>query len=89
VKTSLELQLAYHSKQREVINLKEARISKLTKNLQNLQLRMETQAQQEKDSLQVSFYYTLLKRLAAFTLIMKVKESYVLKLTTIGLNNHT
>jgi len=58
VKISLELQLQHHSKQKEVINLKEARINKLTKNLKNLQLRMETAAQQEKDSLQDSIYRT-------------------------------
>jgi len=58
IETSLRLQLEHHSKQKEVINLKEARINKLTKNLQNLHLRMETAAEQERVSLQDSIYRT-------------------------------
>jgi len=58
IETSLRLQLEHHSKQKQVINLKEARINKLTKNLQNLHLRMETAAEQERDSLQDSIYRT-------------------------------
>jgi len=52
---SINLQIEFHIKQQQIIKIKEINYSKYTKNLENLQRRMQKATLQEADALQVRF----------------------------------
>ena len=52
---SINLQIEFHIKQQQIIKIKEISYSKYTKNLENLQRRMQKATLQEADALQVRF----------------------------------
>jgi len=58
VSDCINLQIQYHQREQQVIKLQEARFQKITKNLQNLQKRMENASLQDAHSLEDSIYRT-------------------------------